>query len=107
MYVPTEKIQGKLLQVPYIVNLKGDNDSWSIHSTTRRLLGAGTGEPPSTFLIDGKAVRKQDELAEILSQYYHNKVMEIKNSLPGVNWDPLRTLRRALDRWRHPGGRKV
>ena len=87
--------------------LEETHDSRTIHSTTRRLLGTVTGGAPSSFLVKGKVVRKQDDMAEVLSSYYCNKVTEIKNTLPCVNFDPLIILKRAFDRWHPPGGRKV
>ena len=36
--------------------------------------------------------------------YYHDKVKDIRSSLPLVNHDPLKYLKKAFDRWLPPGG---
>ena len=72
---------------------------------TVNLLGYVTSGPPSSFLINGKLVRKQQELADDLAECYTNKVSDVKKSLPGVNYDPLQLLRRVFRRWKPAGGK--
>ena len=88
-----------------ITRLEETNDSKKLFSTTKQLLGSTSTGPPSTFLVNGKLVRKQQELADTLAEYYTRKVSDIKYSLPGVSFDPLFTLKRALSRWKPTGGR--
>ena len=82
-----------------------ENDSAALHSSTRALLGLKRSEPPRCFKIHGRVIRKQKDLAETQSTYYHDKVSEIRSSLPRVNQDPLLYLKRSFDRWFPPGGR--
>ena len=55
--------------------------------------------PPKTFLIDGKAVKTQKEVANAQADFYEQKVNGIKDRIPRVRSDPLFLLKRAFDRW--------
>ena len=67
---------------------------------TRNLLGWNRSSPPVMFVKEGRAVRKQQELVNIQAEYYRDKVLKIKESIPAGDWDPLNTLRQAMDRWK-------
>ena len=84
--------------------MEDTNDSKKIFSTTKQLLGQTPTSPPTGFLVNGIFIRKQKDIADILAKFYMDKVDMIKDSLPGVNLDPLRILRRALRRWNPPAG---
>ena len=82
--------------------MEADNYSASLHTTSKELLGVTRAGPPTCFQQAGYMVRKQQELAEMQSSYYQNKITEIKQSLPRVNQDPLKYLKRAFRRWLPP-----
>ena len=86
-------------------DIEEEHDSAKLYSTTKYLLGCSGGGPPNCFLIDGKTSRKQFDIAEILSKHYKDKVTKIKNSLPRVNGDPLKTLKKIFSKWRPSGSR--
>ena len=85
--------------------MEDENDAKQLFRTTKKLLGNTTVSPPDRFLVNGKVITKQKDLAEALATYYDDKVKKIKNTLPRVCIDPLKTLRRAFSRWTPPGGR--
>ena len=85
-------------------SIEDEHDNKKLFRTTKKLLGSVTVSPPNRFLVDGKVLTKQKDIAEALATYYNDKVKKIKNSLPGVSQDPLKTLRRAYRRWAPPGG---
>ena len=72
---------------------------------TRSLLGWQKAGPPTTFLVAGHHISKQIDIAEEQANYYADKVMKIKNTIPRVNSDPCRILRRAFNRWKPVGGK--
>ena len=82
-----------------------ENDASKLFSTTRNLLGWQRAGPPTSFLVAGKFISKQKDIAEAQADYYYNKVLQIKNSLPRVNYDPMKFLRRVHQRWNPIGGK--
>ena len=79
--------------------VEDEKDSAKLYSLTRDILGWKMSPPPQCFLVDGRMIRKQEELANIQAAYYKNKVKGIKTRLPRVRTDPLKYLKRAFDRW--------
>ena len=80
------------------------NNSKMLFSTTKQLLGHVPTSPPTGFLVDGSLIRKQKDMANLLADFYLNKVSLVKASLPGVGFDPLFVLKRAMNRWKPLGG---
>ena len=85
--------------------LETERDTAAIHATARDLLGARRAGPPTMFLLEGKAIRKQTELANALQNYYVSKIESIRNSLPMVRNNPLRYLERLFTRWQPTGSK--
>ena len=85
--------------------LEDEKDTTNIFGTTRELLGIVRAGPPSCFMVAGIAIRKQRDLAEAQMSYYTNKIIEVRESLPKVNQDPLKYLREAFKRWRPTNGK--
>ena len=81
-------------------SIEVENDSKKLFNTTKNLLGWKQDAPPKGFMIDGKFISKQKEVAEEQAKYYENKIKKIKNSIPKVNFDPLYVLKKAYSRWR-------
>ena len=81
-----------------------ENDSSNLFGMTKRLLGWKMSTPPKTFLVDGRSLKTQKEVANAQADFYEMKVNGIKDRLPKVRRDPLFHLKRAFDRW-IPSGR--
>ena len=84
--------------------IENENDTANLFSTTRKLLGWKMSCPPKSFLVEGRPIRTQVEVANVQADFYENKVEGIKNRLPKVRTDPLYFLDRAFSRW-IPNGR--
>ena len=82
-----------------------ERDSGKLFSTTKQLLGLMGAGPPDCLQVNGNTTRKQTEIVNILANFYHEKIVKIKNKIPRVNTDPLATLRRAYNRWNPVGGK--
>ena len=80
-----------------------EKDPAKLFSTTKSLLGWNRASAPNSFLVAGRAHNSQIEVANIQARYYTEKIEKIKNSLPRVNLDPHKYLKRALERWQPPG----
>ena len=79
---------------------KNENDTSRLFSLTMEMLSWKGRSPPSCFLMNGKFVRKQLDVANLQSRYYKDKVDLIKSTLPQVNLDPLDLLRKAFNKWK-------
>ena len=79
--------------------LETERDASAIHATARDILGSRKAGPPTTFLIEGRTIRKQTELANAQQNYYVSKIGSIRNSLPRVRNNPLRYLEHLFARW--------
>ena len=60
--------------------------------------GQGLDHPHTSNWL-GQNIRKQGDLAKAQTKYYQNKLNDIKDSIPRVNYDPLKYLKRAFSRW--------
>ena len=85
--------------------MESETNTAKLFSKTRELLGQVKAGPPTCFLVNGKPIRKQQELANHQAQYYHDKIIKIKNNLPQVRHDPLQALKKLYRRWVPKGGR--
>ena len=85
--------------------LEDEKDSGKIHATARDILGIRAAGPPTSFLISGRLVRKQDDLANAQLDYYIEKLDTIRKSLPKVRNDPLRYISKLFKKWNPPGGK--
>ena len=88
-------------------DIEEESNPAKLFSTTKNLLGWSSGGPPTSFIIAGQPIRKQELIAETQATFYAEKVLQIKKSLPGVNRDPLHTLRKVFARWEPLTVRKV
>ena len=85
--------------------IETEKDFSNLFTTTRNLLGLKKAGPPNTFLVAGKYSTKHCDIAEHQAKYYIDKVQYIKESLPRVNSDPYKYIRKAFSRWIPPGGK--
>ena len=85
--------------------IEAAKDTAKLFGKTKELLGWQQSGPPSGFLINGKILRKQKDIAEAQAVYYENKILKIKNSFPRVNFDPMHVLKKHFNRWQPIGGR--
>ena len=79
--------------------LETETNTAKLFGKTRELLGQIKAGPPTCFLIKGKPIRKQQDLANHQAQYYFDKIQNIKKNLPQVRHDPLQALRKLFNRW--------
>ena len=84
--------------------IEEENDTGNLFGMTKKILGWKMSTPPKSFIIDGKPIRSQVEVANVQANFYENKVEGIKNRLPKVRRDPLYFLNKAFGRW-VPSGR--
>ena len=71
---------------------------------TKKLLKFKTAGPPSSFLLDGRLVKKPIELATMQMNYFTlkiNKLMERLSLQPDPPINSLSYLRTALQRWKN------
>ena len=66
---------------------------------TKQLLGWENDSTPRSFLIEGRLIRKQAELAEAQLKCYENKLNKLRNKMWIKQTDPLELLKTALERW--------
>ena len=85
--------------------IESEKDTGKLHKTTTQLLGSNTAGPPNCLMKDGRTTMKQEEIAEIQSEYYHEKIRKIRNHLPKVNYDPLWLLKKIFHRWNPTNGK--
>ena len=80
-----------------------EHDSGRLYSMTKNLLGWNGSAGPETFQVAGRTTSKQKELADIQSQYYTQKIIDIKDRIPKVRSDPLKYLKKAWNNWTDAG----
>ena len=85
--------------------IESEKDIGKLFKTTTQLLGSTTAGPPSCLMKDGRTTMKQEEIAEIQSEYYTEKIKKIRNSLPKVNIDPLWLLKKIFTKWNPTNGK--
>ena len=66
---------------------------------TRELQDLRDGNAPLTLIIDGKPVRKPEQMANFQLDYYVEKIKKILITLQNVTGDPYRVLDAALEKW--------
>ena len=86
-------------------SIEKEKDTAKLYRTTKNLLGSQGAGPPTNFLINGRHVTKQKEIANTQADHYVNKVKYIKETLPRVCQDPLKLLDRAFSRWKPISGK--
>ena len=79
--------------------IDSEGDTKSLFRITKEQLGWEQGGPPTTLISNGKYHMKPREVAEVMSEFFVNKVRKIKSSLPLNNLDPLTLLRKSMDKW--------
>ena len=79
--------------------IEEENDTGNLFGMTKKILGWKMSTPPKSFIIDGKPIRSQVDVANAQANFYENKVIGIKNRLPKVRRDPLHFLKKAFGRW--------
>ena len=80
--------------------IEEEKDTARLFSKTRELLHWRRSGAPTSFLINGKFIRKQKEVADAQIDFFTDKVKNIKSTLPKVNFDPLEILKKEFKKWR-------
>ena len=73
-------------------------DSRSTWQNLKNWLGWRSGGPPTKLLENGKMFFKPVELANIMNQFFVNKVRNLRSNLPQSTGDPLDLTRRLLSK---------
>ena len=55
---------------------------------------------PTSFVIGGKVLRKQQEVADAQIEFFTQKIEKLKLKIPKVNFDPLAILKREFKKWK-------
>ena len=83
--------------------LDSENDTKNIFNVTRKLLNWKNGGPPQNFLIQGKLIRRPDELATHQMNYFTEQVKNLISRLPASTTNPLKWLAEAELKWKGRG----
>ena len=79
--------------------LETERDTAAIHATARDILGSRKAGPPTAFIIEGRIIRKQVDLANAQQDYYVEKIANIRSARPRVRNNPYKYLERLFSRW--------
>ena len=80
-------------------NLETERDTRGLYKLTSKLTGVHTGTTPQQFHLDGKIVRKPQEMATLQLDYFIKKLETVNSKLTVTNRNPHRLLDTALDNW--------
>ena len=80
--------------------IEEEKDAAGLFSQTRSLLSWKKSGSPTSFLIDGKILRKQQEIADAQIDFFAQKIEKLKNKIPKVNFDPLEILKKEFRKWK-------
>ena len=98
--VNTEVDKDKKVHYTRIYSKHTENkDIGAIYTTAKNQVGWKTTQTPTSFQIDGKQITSPQEMADIQSITFHNKVQKLINDLPAPTQDPLTVLQEALENW--------
>ena len=70
-----------------------------LFSLNKQKMGWKSGGPPENFRIDGNMVSSPKKIADILANFFHDKVNNLLDKLPPQNGDPLLCQKEAVRRW--------
>ena len=79
--------------------MNDEKDSKKLYGITNELIGKQSGNSPQQFVINGKIIRKQQEIANTQMNYYVDKIGKILGKMTDTGRDPHRFLDRALSTW--------
>ena len=79
--------------------LQKNNDSRGLYNLTKKKMGWKNCQTPKSFLVNGKLETSPKKLANIQSEFFHNKVKSLINKLTPQTKDPLSSLRAAMRKW--------
>ena len=70
---------------------------------TKDILGWDSPAQPNCFLVEGKITRKPAEIANLLQDFFTQKIKKLMTNLKKSNLDPLKTLKTAFLKWEKTG----
>ena len=83
-------------QNKYFQNCIDKNDARGLFNIAKNRFGDKDGGPPTQFQLDGRAINKPGEIAEIQINYFSDKITKLKRNMAQTNTDPLQLLRKAI-----------
>ena len=87
--------------------IEEEHDIKSLYNLTRKLTGGSSSLIPQQFHIDGRIVRKPQEMAAIQLDYYLKKLEDINSNLIPSDRNPHRMLDLALEKWEEKDERPI
>ena len=81
--------------------MEGEKTTRNLYSLTNQILQNKTGGSPQKLLKNGQLLKKPVELANLLMDFYNDKVSKIINDIQISGRNPLRHLQNAMQNWRH------
>ena len=78
------------------------NDIGQLYKTVKSQLGWNPTGPPTTLVDNGRTITAPKDLAQLQMDYFHNKNIELHNSVNSDNEDinPLETLNSCINKWK-------
>ena len=80
-------------------NLEKEHDTKGLYKLTNKLTGIHSGSTPQQFLLDGRIIRKPQEMATVQLDFYVKKLEMVNAKLTASNRNPHRLLDTALNNW--------
>ena len=78
-------------------------DITNLYRKVKYQLGWNSGGPTHSLVSDGKLTSSSKKMADIMMNYFHQKVLKLTEKLPRDNEDPTKELKEAIRKW----GRKA
>ena len=79
--------------------IQNKGDTKSIFGTTKSILGWTSNSQPSCLISGGLIVRKPEDIANTLKNYYDEKIKKLLSKIKKVKNDPLELLQKLFGKW--------
>ena len=79
--------------------LEKEKTSRNLYSLTNQLIGNKNGGSPQQFVQNGNLIRKPVDMANLLMDYYVEKIRNIIDKMQPSGRNPLRLLEKSLENW--------
>ena len=80
--------------------LQEDKNTKGIYQYSKKQMGWKSNGPPTVLLDGGKMRRSPKDIANIQMNFFHEKIINLRNKLPDNGQDPLQVLNTAFARWK-------
>ena len=79
--------------------IQTEKDTRSLYNLTYELMDKKRGTTPQALVSEGRLIRKPRLMANLLVNFYENKVKNLINKIPTTNRDPHRFIDMAMRTW--------